>query len=241
MARRRSISDEQILKAAREVFLEDGPAAATSRVAERAGISEASVFKRFGTKQRLFCLAMRPKGPPEWLGELACRAGTGELRGLLEELVARMIAFYREVLPKLMLLWSNQVMVADLYAHAPEHPLAQSVRGVSRVLEREVEVGRLAPHDTETVARSLIGASMHFVFSEFAGVAEIFKQTDRAYASSLIGVLLRGIGGEVDGRVESDGAVGVGGAGELGGAGGLLAAVGAERLGAADGGACRVG
>lgn len=54
MARSRSITDEQILEAARAVFLEDGFSASTLEIARRAGISEASIFKRFSTKENLF-------------------------------------------------------------------------------------------------------------------------------------------------------------------------------------------
>ena len=54
MARTRTISDEQILDAAQAVFLEQGPQATTSAIADRAGISEGTIFKRFPTKQALF-------------------------------------------------------------------------------------------------------------------------------------------------------------------------------------------
>ena len=58
MARPTSIKDETIVAAAREVFLERGIQATTAEVAERAGVSEGSVFKRFKTKSELFRAAM---------------------------------------------------------------------------------------------------------------------------------------------------------------------------------------
>lgn len=55
MARPRVIDDERLLAAAEDLLYETGPAAFTlQRVAERAGVSAATLIKRFGSKQQLF-------------------------------------------------------------------------------------------------------------------------------------------------------------------------------------------
>jgi AcrR family transcriptional regulator len=55
MARPRVIDDERLLAAAQQVQFEVGPAAVTlQRVADRAGVSAATLIKRFGSKQQLF-------------------------------------------------------------------------------------------------------------------------------------------------------------------------------------------
>jgi AcrR family transcriptional regulator len=55
MARPRVIDDERLLAAAQELLYEIGPAAFTlQRAAERAGVSAATLIKRFGSKQQLF-------------------------------------------------------------------------------------------------------------------------------------------------------------------------------------------
>jgi AcrR family transcriptional regulator len=55
MARPRVIDDERLLAAAQKLLYEIGPAAFTlQRVAERAGVSAATLIKRFGSKQQLF-------------------------------------------------------------------------------------------------------------------------------------------------------------------------------------------
>ena len=58
MARTRSISNEQILDAAREIFMEQGIEAKTSDIARHAGVSEGTIFARFKTKEALFVEAM---------------------------------------------------------------------------------------------------------------------------------------------------------------------------------------
>ena len=54
MARTARITEERILEAAREVFLAEGFGAQTAKIAQRAGVSEGSIFKRFATKEALF-------------------------------------------------------------------------------------------------------------------------------------------------------------------------------------------
>ncbi len=53
MGRPRTVSDEVILEAARSVFLEHGPSASTQAIADRLSLSQAALFKRFGTKHVL--------------------------------------------------------------------------------------------------------------------------------------------------------------------------------------------
>src|SRR3954470_13263750 len=54
-----TIDFERLLAVAREVFLERGIRATTLEVAQRAGVSEGSLFHRFKTKDALFRAAMR--------------------------------------------------------------------------------------------------------------------------------------------------------------------------------------
>ena len=53
------IDDQKLLEVARDVFLRRGVGATTAEVAKKAGISQASVFKHFKSKQRLFFAAMK--------------------------------------------------------------------------------------------------------------------------------------------------------------------------------------
>lgn len=60
MGRKRQISDTVVLAAARTEFSRQGHAASTRRIAKRAGISQATLFQRFGGKDKLFVAATSP-------------------------------------------------------------------------------------------------------------------------------------------------------------------------------------
>ena len=90
MARTKTISDEQIIEAAREVFLEHGTAGTTAEIARRAGVSEGSIFRRFPTKDDLFTAAMMFPGEPPFVATLEALVGQGDLRENLVEKIRRL-------------------------------------------------------------------------------------------------------------------------------------------------------
>ena len=56
--RPKTISDEDILRIAMECVLEEGPSVSTTTIAERIGVSQATLFKRFGSKVELLRRAL---------------------------------------------------------------------------------------------------------------------------------------------------------------------------------------
>ena len=58
MGRQKTISDEQVLRVARDLFRDKGHTATTREIAQAAGISEAILYQRFGSKDDLFFAAM---------------------------------------------------------------------------------------------------------------------------------------------------------------------------------------
>lgn len=191
MARSRTITDAQILDAARAVFMEEGLAAPTSVIAERAGISEASIFKRFGTKQALFCAAMRPQGPPEWLQNARSLAGRGEVEANLVGMGTALVGFFRAMMPQLMLLWSNQVPPEGWKLEGERHPAVGVVRCVADYLREEMERGRVASDDPVGAARIFVGALAHFVFAEIAGFGAALGTDTEAFVGQLARTMAR--------------------------------------------------
>jgi AcrR family transcriptional regulator len=61
MGRRKTLPDEEVLKAARAAFLRHGHAASTREIAEDVGLSQATLFQRYGDKTDLFTAAMLPE------------------------------------------------------------------------------------------------------------------------------------------------------------------------------------
>jgi len=63
MARPKTITDDEVLRIARDIFRDQGHTATTRQIAQAAGISEAILYQRFGSKDELFFASMHPRGP----------------------------------------------------------------------------------------------------------------------------------------------------------------------------------
>lgn len=123
MGRTKRISDEELLALARAAFVEQGLRASTREIARRAGVSEAVLFQRFGTKTELFLAAMVPPGlgVAGLLPEHAERC-TGEES--IRHLVLTLTEYFRRAAPVLVQLIAHEEFRFEEFAAAhPGHPL----------------------------------------------------------------------------------------------------------------------
>ncbi|GBF05883.1 TetR family transcriptional regulator [Deinococcus aerius] len=167
MARPRSITDEQIVTAAREAFLEQGFSATTLEIARRAGVSEGTLFKRFATKEDLFEEAVGLRDYAVWRDELAGMVGVGQVRRNLERSALRFLETAERIVPNLMLIFSR--------GHAPAHnpmlerlgnPIRHDADALAAYLRAEVALGRVRPVDADVAALTLMGTLTHYVHRE---------------------------------------------------------------------------
>jgi AcrR family transcriptional regulator len=98
MARTRTITDDQILAVARDLFRTQGHDVSTRQVAESAGISEGVLYQRFGSKNDLFFAAMAPAAP-DLEAVLGPSPPTKDPRAYLKDVVVRMADYFGEVMP----------------------------------------------------------------------------------------------------------------------------------------------
>ena len=99
MGRARTVEDEDILEAARLAFLERGQLATTREIADAAGISQAVLYQRFGSKDDLFFAAMAP--PPPDLEDLLGEAPRSleETESYLADVAERLYRYFETVAP----------------------------------------------------------------------------------------------------------------------------------------------
>lgn len=169
MARPATIRDEDIITAAQEVFLERGAQATTAEVAARAGVSEGTLFNRFKSKVDLFRAAMEPPAGkvPEWLQFLGDRVGLGSVRNNLEDAAIMALAFFRKIMPLIMMSWSNQSACGLPEALMDPDPAPlRALKHLAGYFEAEMRLGRLRRHDAEILARTFTGCLMQYVVFE---------------------------------------------------------------------------
>lgn len=169
MARPVVIRDETIVEAAREVFLARGFQATTAEVAERAGVSEGSIFKRFKSKFELFQAAMQADfEQPAFTRGLVERVGQGDLRENLYQLGAAIVDHLRAMMPLMMMSWSTPDGKGNpcLYPGGNDPAPVRILRDVAGYLEAEMRLQRMRRHDPEILARVFLGAIGNFLMFE---------------------------------------------------------------------------
>ncbi len=165
MARTTTITEEQILEAARAVFLEEGFGAQTAKIARRAQVSEGSIFKRFPTKEALFFAALRIERPPAWYVELDQRVGIGDCRENLLAIFHGILLFFHTMLPRTVTTMGSLGPMAHKTFEGLEHPIVTDNNRLSEFLRREMDLGRLRDCDAKLLARLILGALSSYVFS----------------------------------------------------------------------------
>jgi len=164
MSRPLSITDDEILAAARAVFLDRGITATVEEVAARCHVGEATVFRRFPTKQALFLAAMDTAADPPWLATLPCHAEAEDIRKALTELANDILAYGRKMIPLFLMKMSNP---AISQGGAPPARLLRAIHALTEFFRREIDAGRVRARDPRVAARIWMGSLQHFIMFEF--------------------------------------------------------------------------
>ena len=196
MGRPRLIETEGILEAARATFLSEGVGATTGAIARRAGISEATIFKRFPTKTDLFFAAM---GFAEFDARQTIESLRGEAsaRQELEAISLRFLEYLSKMVPVLTRLLAHPGFNAvELAEKVPEMPARVLVEAVAEYVASEQRDGRIGDCDPHAVAITVFGILHNFALLEHIGLLPKTGLSREQLVRSFIQVLWNGIAPE---------------------------------------------
>jgi AcrR family transcriptional regulator len=188
------IRQEDILDAARDVFREDGHATTTSKIAQRAGVSEGILFYRYKSKEALLAAVIhRETQPPELLRSMVKIAGQRSVAENLECIIEMLLDSVFRAHPFLELAetssTSSKVRRA-LFATAKKPPPQLIVELIARYLKAEMRAGRVRAIDAMPVSHAIFGGCVDFVRSRRV----VGNEGDRkSFVRGLVEVLERGV------------------------------------------------
>jgi len=158
MGRKKVIDDETLLEHARAVFLRRGAFGSTKEIAERAGISEAVIFKRYPTKAKLFLAALLP---PDIDPTSLVANEIEDPRAALQATGERLLGYFREVIPSAMHLMSNPaITMADIASHFDTGSVDSIAKALTAFLETRAARGQLRTQ-APMASASLFVAGLH--------------------------------------------------------------------------------
>ncbi|MCB9666244.1 MAG: TetR/AcrR family transcriptional regulator [Alphaproteobacteria bacterium] len=199
MSRPRQVSDEEILEAARACFLDD-PNASTVTIAQRIGLSQAALFKRFGTKLGLMLAAMGMKDGPPWI-ELA-KQGPDD-RPIPEQLLELGLAidgFFGWMIPRVAAMKAVGIGFRQMFGNARVPPPVRGYEALRDWFARGVTAGRIRPGDPSGLAISFLGMFQGRAFWRHAtaGYPDAPFPDDAAYVQHVVDLFWRGVVPEGD-------------------------------------------
>lgn len=161
MGRIKTITDEDLLAVARRVFQERGHAVATREVAREAGISQAVLYQRFGTKAELFFTAMLPALPD--LDEILGAEDDAEpdTQAYLTTVAERVLGYFDAVTPVMMHLVTHPGFDSAAFARIHDRiPAARITGGLATRIRALQERGLVARADPFAAANAIV-TSLH--------------------------------------------------------------------------------
>lgn len=190
MPRNKTITDNEILAVARLLFLKEGAKASTRTLAKTAGISEAVIFQRFGTKEDLFFAAMVP--PEAQLESIFnVQPGHQQVTTNLKLISLQIVLYFREVMPVFLSLISHPSFNVQTFLQRHTMPTMQISEKLTAYLNAEADLGQIRKDNIAAVAAVLLSHLHNLALSEMIGLHRSID-TEQA-VSDAIAVLWEGL------------------------------------------------
>lgn len=190
--------EEQILDAAFEEFASQGFAGATiKRIAQRAKLaSQALIYWYFPTKEALFQAVLARSLPiAQAINDPAALLDQPPEQVLRELARAYLAMADRPAALRLVRLFAPEALRRPEIADAlGGRVVGQILKFIERYLARQIELGRLRPHDTQISARAFVGMTLPQLGGKlFLQALRVEDLSDDAYVDAIIALFLRGL------------------------------------------------
>lgn len=158
--RPRTISNQQILEAAKRCFLEQGPHVSMEVIAEDLGVSSQAILKRFGSKQEIILAAMAPADEATWIPLVEAGPNEHPIRQQLTEILEELATFFVQMARQISVLQFSGVDPRHLMDRYDEAPPLRDIRVLATWLDRAAERNLIRSIDSKAMAMMML-TSMH--------------------------------------------------------------------------------
>jgi AcrR family transcriptional regulator len=186
---------DRLLQATRQLAAERGAAKLTTKtVAQRAGVSEATLFKYFPSKDDLLLAVVREQLPAVHEATAVDQAGTGTVQGRLEHIAHAALDYYAALIPL------SSLILADTRLLARQRTLWEGLPGprgpfenVAAYVRAEQRLGRIDPdRDPLALASLLLGPCLQRTYLQTLLGTPLLPFEEDNFVERLVATLLTG-------------------------------------------------
>ncbi len=196
--RPRQFTDDEMISAARQCFLEHGPGVATSVIADRLGVSSAALFRRVGSKRELLIRALAPPAMPPFVESLRKGPDARPVSEQLEAIAVEIDAFFATMFPVIAVMRAAGVDPHEVFDKFDEPPPALAIRELAAWFSRLTEQGRIELDAPVLTAMAFIGGLQGRHFLAHACGASLPEPEPDAPAT-IARIFYRGVSTALDG------------------------------------------
>lgn len=183
---------ERILDAAAQILRTRGVVQATTKeIAQATGVSEPTLYKYFGDKERLLLAVLQERLPGP--SRVDVRPGERDVAGNLTELAHATMDFYQRSIPMLGALLADPQRMAAHREAMNRHGAGpdRAVTGFAAYLRAEQGLGRITTDaDPDAAAALLVGACFHEAFLRHYTEGPTAAPAPRERAEALVRAVL---------------------------------------------------
>ncbi|MFF7098329.1 TetR/AcrR family transcriptional regulator [Streptomyces rubradiris] len=184
---------ERILDAAADILRTRGVVHATTKeIAQATGVSEPTLYKYFGDKERLLLAVLEERVPG--LSRISVRPGEGDIEKNLADLAHAVLDFYQRSIPMLGALLADPERMATHRVAMSRHGGGpeKAVAGFAAYLRAEQDLGRISGDaDPDSSAALLIGACFQEAFLRYYAQGTDADAAPRSRAEALARAVVR--------------------------------------------------
>lgn len=164
--RPQTVTDEQILKVARKVFLENGPQASVDLIAKELNLSQPALFKRFGTKRALMVKAMQAPKEIKWFEIIDKGPDDRPFPEQLKEVAEIISKFLKTIQPVMQFIQTTDISPMELMADNEIPPPVKGILKLTAWLERCYEKGLIREVNFQQAAVGIMGTIQFNTFAK---------------------------------------------------------------------------
>lgn len=193
MGRLKIITDEEMLKGARECFLKFGPSVSTAQIARYIGVSQATIFKRYKTKNHLVFSALTGPEDSEWFLKIENGPDDSDIRKQLSEIMTSLSTKMEKMTPQMSMLRASGLDPHKMFTHKGHPPPVRLIKALSGWFSRAQKKGLIRKVNPLSLSFMIVGAMHSRPFIQHLAADESVKIGSRAHVNAVVNTLLDGI------------------------------------------------